>query len=246
MKYPNTCFAMLALVALAPAGLSSASAQTATSRDPIVITPPAVQNGSNWSRAPFPAARPRDDVRPADGQAIDLNVPPNTPASDPEPNPLPEPTVAIFQTAPAPAYATTTVPAPAYATTTVAEPVLTPTGRTGVAVSLDASQTVAAINAGAYASREQLVADIESRMKAVDTAMKPMQDSTRQMSADGRTQYKAAEDEIKQAERALRNSLRAARRASATEWESARAQLASDFQAYASSVSRLDAAAGIR
>lgn len=231
MKYPNTCFAMLALLSAAPAGIATVSAQTASSRDPIVITPPAVPNGSNWNRAPFPAARQRDDVRPPDGQAVDQNLPPNTPATDPEPHPLPEPTVAILQPQAGPA----------------ADPALLPTGRptVGVAASLNAAQTAAAIQASAFEAREQLADDIEARMRAANTALASMRSSAREMNADARSQFRAADDEIKQAERAVRDSLRAARRATTAEWESARTRVASAFQAYADAVSRLDASAGL-
>lgn len=231
MKYPNTCFAFLALAVAVPAGVTTASAQVAGSRDPIVITPPAVPNGSNSSRAPFVAERRFDDVKPADGQAIDQDVPPNTPATDPEPNPLPTPTVAIFQPAPTP----------------FADPGLLPTGRptAGVATSLNATQTAATIRAGVFESREQMLADVEARINVADTAMRGMRSSVRQMSAEGRTQFRAAEDQVKQTERALRNSIKAARKASATEWESARAQLASAFEAYAAALAHVDAVAGV-
>jgi hypothetical protein len=44
------------------------------------MTPPAVQDGSNWSRAPLPAKRQFNDVKSPDGQAIDQlpEVPPNS------------------------------------------------------------------------------------------------------------------------------------------------------------------------
>ena len=91
------------------AGVSTGFAKTR----PTVITPPAVNNGSNWSRAPFPAARQFDDVKSADGRAID-QVGPNGPTANNEPEVAPA-RVAIMQKTPAPAV--------------VAEPTLMPTGR---------------------------------------------------------------------------------------------------------------------
>src|SRR2546423_8607396 len=61
MKYPHTQrIAFLAIGALVGAGLNSALAQSA---HPTVITPPAINDGSNSSRAPFPASRQFDDVK---------------------------------------------------------------------------------------------------------------------------------------------------------------------------------------
>ncbi len=36
---------------------------------PFAVTSPAIKDGSNFSRAPFPAARPFDDVKAPDGEA---------------------------------------------------------------------------------------------------------------------------------------------------------------------------------
>lgn len=104
----------LGLGALAGGGLYAQSAK------PVVITPPAVQNGSNWSRAPFPAQRQFDDVKGPDGHAIDQMVPPNSPATNLEPA---VPVASTTYVAPAPVPATTTVVA------VPADPALTPTGR---------------------------------------------------------------------------------------------------------------------
>ena len=82
MKNSNTPrFALAAAIsAAAISSFATAFAQT-ESRKPIVITAPAVKDGSNSSRAPFVAARQFDDVKSPDGQSIDQNVPPNTPAT---------------------------------------------------------------------------------------------------------------------------------------------------------------------
>lgn len=91
------------------AGVSTASATTR----PTVITPPVVNNGSNWSRAPFPAARQFADVKSADGRAID-QLGANTPNANIEPAVAPA-RVAIMQRTPAP--------------TALGDPGLLPTGR---------------------------------------------------------------------------------------------------------------------
>lgn len=232
MKYPNT---RLALVALGAAAISfSTSFAQTESRKPIVITPPAVKDGSNASRAPFPAARPHDDIKAPNGQPVDQNVPPNTPATDPEPNVLPEARVAIFQPGP-----------PAGIT---ADPGILPTGRTNVSVatSLDSVTVVPAIRAGTFDNRDHVFTDIETRVKATDTAIAAVRGSSRNMSDSGRTQFNASDAQVKVTEKALRKSLKAARKASASEWDAARAQLAADYEAYASALASVDAAAGVR
>ena len=118
--------AILTVGALACAGLPLTHAQSAR---PVVITPPAVQNGSNWSRAPFLAQRQFDDVKGPDGQAIDQTVPPNSSATNLEPA---VPVAATTYVAPAPA-ATTVVAVPA-------DPALTPTGRPTVMATPAAQQ----------------------------------------------------------------------------------------------------------
>lgn len=238
MKYPHTCLALLAMSGVALGGVSPAFAQS-VSREPIVITPPAKPDGSNASRAPFAAARPFDDVRPADGQPVDIGVPPNTPASNSEPA-LPPPAVAILGPRPD-ATATTTV------VTVPADTTLTPTGRSTVAVatSLEATRVVPSLRAATHSSREQVIADVEARLTASEKPLASLRSSASEMSATGRTQFKSSDDAVKERERALRSSIRAARNASAAEWEAARSRLAADYEAYAAALASLDAAAGI-
>jgi hypothetical protein len=233
MKYPNTRLALAAASLAALASFSSTSfAQD--SRKPIVLTPPAVNNGSNASRAPFPAARTFDDVKAPNAEPIDKNVAPNTPATDQEPNPLPEARVAIFQ--------------PAQPAGILADPGVLPTGRTSVVVatSVDSVTVVPAIRAGMFESREQVLTDIETRLKNSNTAMASIRSTSSSMSESGRMQFKAAEGQVKESEKALRKSIKAARKATAQEWESARAQLAADYEAYASALASVDTAAGVR
>lgn len=229
----KSCLSLVLTAAIALPTLSPVVAQVAENRKPIVISAPAVQNGSNASRAPFIANRPFDDAQRPNGQPIDLNVPPNTPATDPEPDPLPMPRVAILQRTPAPAM--------------TADPGLLPTGRTTVSVttSVDSATVLPAVRASMFESRAQTIADIESRLNTADKALASVRASSSQMSGAGRDQFKAAEDDVKAREKALRKSLRAARNASSAEWEGARNQLASDYEAYATALARIDAATGV-
>ena len=229
MKYPKNT--RLALVAISAAALASLSTSFAQANKPIIITPPAVKDGSNSSRAPFAASRPQDDLKAPDAQPIDQNVPPNTPATNTEPNVLPEARVAVMQPA-----------APA------ANPGTLPTGRTSVAVasSLDGLTVVPTIRAATFESRDAVINDIETRCKACDSAMHSMRGTAGAMSSSGQTQFKSADEQVKSTEKALRKSVKAARKASAQEWDAARAQLASDYEAYAAALASVDVAAGVR
>src|SRR4051812_20717901 len=89
---------ILTLLFGACAGLClTATAQNSARRSgTVIITPPAINDGSMQSRAPFPSARPFDDVKGPDGVAIDI-LPPNTAATSPEPFLPPAPRFAILQ-----------------------------------------------------------------------------------------------------------------------------------------------------
>jgi vacuolar-type H+-ATPase subunit H len=220
----------LAVGALLAAGVSTTSAQNNNGR-PVVITPPAVKDGSNWSRAPFPAQRQMDDVKSPDGQAIDTTLPPNSPASNIEP-PTPPPRVAIFQSAPTP-------------TPTAVDPGVLPTGRVAVATSLNAQTFAPTIRSATFENRAQIIADIESRVQSTESALDSLRRTNNQLSADARRSFDTAANDLKDKAKALRKSIDSARKATAGEWENARAQLAANFDDYATSVARIDATAGI-
>lgn len=226
MKYPHTrLIASLAIGALA--GFSSLFAQT--SGKPIVISPPAVNNGSNWSRAPFPAQRQFDDTKGPDGKAID-ETGPNSTVANIEPPPPPA-RVAILQSAPAPFGA---------------EPGLLPTGRTTVVVAapLDATTFAPSIRTMSFASRDQMLTDIEARVKSSEKAIASLHNTTSQMGTAGRQQFTTAADDVKAKAKALRKSIKDARKATDAQWDAARAQVASDYEAYAAAVAQIDAATG--
>lgn len=228
MKYPHTRV-ILAIGVIASAGFSTLLAQTNDGR-PIVISPPAIKDGSNWSRAPFPAQRQFDDVNPPNGKAID-ETGPNSPVAKIEPPP-PEARVAILQPTPAPEI--------------FGEPGLLPTGRTTVIIAtpLEVTTFAPSIRTMTFASRDQMLADIEARVKNSERAVNSLRGTTNQMSATGRQQFTAASDEVKQKARALRKTLKDARKASDAQWDSIRMQLAADYEAYAAAVARIDAATG--
>lgn len=218
------------------AGACLAGAIVATAQDNVTVIPrPQVNDGSNASRAPFPTDRTFSDVTPPDGEAIDESLPPNTEAT--EPAPPPPPTVAIFQSE---------QPAPDSGLG-ASEPTLAMTGRptTGVSASLEATRIAAAIRSQPETGREQLFTDVESRLKSGASSLQALRNSTRNVGAAAREQFDDAADDLRDKEKALRKSLKAARKAKADNWESAREQLAADYEAYAAAAARVDSAAGI-
>jgi hypothetical protein len=229
MKHPHTQRIAFAIGAFLSTGLiSTALAQSA---HPIVITPPAVKDGSNWSRAPFPAARQFDDVKAPDTFAID-QIGANSAVANIEPLP-PAARVAVMQPA-----------APAFGV----EPGLLPTGRTTVvmAAPFQSATYTTTIRSASMESRNQIVPEIETRLHASEESLAVMNHSKKDMSAEGRQAFEAAEADARQQAKALHKSLRTAKNAKDAQWEAAREQLASDYDAYAATLARIDAASGAR
>jgi hypothetical protein len=226
MKYPKTYLALLAL-----GGASLSFAQSTNT-----ISPPPKPDGSVGSRAPFPQSR--NDVKSPDGSAIDASAPAATVPAEP----LPAPAVTVM--GPTPSTTTTAVVVTPPAATTDAA--LSPTGRTMIsaAASLESTRISPSIRAATFTSRESTVADIDARLTASEKSLAALRSSSSEMSASGKTQFKTADDVVKEREKALRSSIRAARNASETEWDSARSKLAADYEAYASALASVDAAAG--
>lgn len=196
---------------------------------PVVITPPAVHDGSNFSRAPFPAERAMNDVTPPNGEAFNQEMPPNTPSTTPAPIAPPVPSVAVLEPR------------------TRTEPGLMPTGRPTVAASasLDASQIEPQIRQTSFEARDDLVDGLRVRLRQSELAMQEFRRSEHEMSAEGRSQFKSAADDVHARQKALEKSLRAAADSSSSNWDAARAQLASDYDAYAASLQQVDVAVGV-
>jgi hypothetical protein len=227
MQYTITRLFLVAGIA-ALTGIPTIQAQThKRASAPVVITPPAVPDGSNFSRAPFPAARPQNDVTPPNAEAFDQNVPPNTPSTTPDPIAPPPPTVAILQPR--------------------GEPGLMPTGRPTVAAAaaLDSARLEPTIRSAAFESRDDLIDNVRTRVRQSDETVNEFRRSKSEMSTEGRSQFDADLSDVHAKAKALEKSLRAADRASSANWEAARAQLAADYDAYAAALARLDTAVGV-
>jgi hypothetical protein len=230
---------LLLTCTLGTAGLFAAPAQPKTPPavpdKPTIATPPAVKQGAVENPAPFPSARQFEDDKGPNDRAIS-RAPESTPATTPPAPPSNVKARVERDTAPA---ITTVPPQP--------DPGSLPTGRAtmALAASLDAPTFGPSLRSASVATRTQVIADLESRMTTAENALTTMGNSVSEMSADGRQRFKAASDEVKERSRALRKSVQAARQASEQQWESARAQLASDYDAYAAALGRIDAAATV-
>jgi hypothetical protein len=124
---------------------------------------------------------------------------------------------------------------------------LTPTGRTATAVtsSLDSVKIAPTIRATTLTSREPVILDIESRIASTDTAMASYNASMSEMNDESRKQFKMVASEVKERGKALKKSLQNARTATEQDWDRARSQLASDYEAYAAALARVDAVTGV-
>lgn len=218
----------LILAAAAPLAAPSVSAETPKRASaPIVITPAAIPDGSNFSLAPFPAARPQNDVTPPNGQAFDESLPPNTPGTTPAPIPPPVPTLAVLQPR--------------------TEPGLMPTGRPSIAASaaLAPQQVEPMIRDTGFENRGNLIDGLRLRERQSETTLVDFHRTENQMSAEGRTQFQPLYDTARERQKALDKSLHAAADASAGSWDQARAQLVADYDAYAAAVQQVDVAVGV-
>lgn len=230
MKFVHTSSLLLASIALA----ASVQPMFAQQSRPAAFVIPRVMipDGSNQSRAPFPSQRPQNDVKGPDGQALDQDLPPNTPATElPAP---PPPTVAVLQQG-----------QPGITTT---GPVLAMTGRptVGLTAGLSPTAVTTTIRSQTFQGRDDMLKDIETRVAAAEIPLQEFRRSEAEMAAGARDQFRSAADELVAKERALSNSLYNARRANQTDWAAVQAQLAADYEAYAASAAKLDAAAGIQ
>lgn len=217
MKSVSPRLASLLASALALGGLSPAFAEHAT-RAPVVIQRPIVNDGSVASRTPFLSERPFNDAKGPDGQAIDPDLPPNTPATDvPKP---PPPVASIGRRA--------------------TEPTLAPTGPSTLATTVDAVRVSPGIRAMAFESRDTMLNDLDTRIDGAIKAMNSDRDIQRDMTATTRDQFKDAIEQVELKERALRHSIKEARKADAASWDSARSEIAANYDMFAAAAQTFD------
>jgi hypothetical protein len=112
----------------------------------------------------------------------------------------------------------------------------------GASASLNTADSVHAIQAQAMDSREQLLAELHTRVDASAKAMASVRKSGAKLDGDAKMKFSAASADVKAREKTLQKSLKAAEKADASTWGAARAKLADDFSAYASAVAQAEVA----
>jgi hypothetical protein len=115
---------------------------------------------------------------------------------------------------------------------------------TGSAFSGAADPLVSSIHSGGFESRAQLASDIEQRLDAQKDTLKSLKKDSKNLDGQARSDFKAAWDEVEAREKDLKRSLRELRNASQDRWESARSELAANYQAYNAAIARAQMQSG--
>jgi hypothetical protein len=123
------------------------------------------------------------------------------------------------------------------------EPALVPTGLVNISAAgaTDAARIVPGVRVMAFDSRETLLPELNSRIDSTTAYMNANRDIMRDLTAGPRDRLKEAIADVEQRERAVRHSIKEAKKADANDWESARAQLAADYEAFGASAASFDA-----
>ena len=134
-------------------------------------------------------------------------------------------------------------PPAAGAPSSTADAALTPTGRVNALLpsAAEAAKFAAGIRTAPLTVRDSVVADVAAKTMAAEQTVTGVEKSSGEMNAEGRQQLKEASETAKEKAQVLRQSIQKAGRAGGSEWDGARAQLASDYEAFAAAVSRVDA-----
>jgi hypothetical protein len=116
------------------------------------------------------------------------------------------------------------------------------TGETSA--SLQADETVRAIQSTRFATRDQVTATVEQRLSATSGLLTELRGRADAAGDASKASFGRAAAEVRQREQNLRNSLKAAGKAtSETSWGAAQSQLAQDYSAYARAVAEAEVAA---
>lgn len=109
---------------------------------------------------------------------------------------------------------------------------------TAASLALDPATGANAIRTSELDARDQLGDQVAQNIDSGSRALSAAEAQAKQLDAQSRAEFDAASQVARDAERRLRQSLRAAQRASATDWEQARAARASDYEAYLQAVAQ--------
>lgn len=108
----------------------------------------------------------------------------------------------------------------------------------GAALSDATDPLHSSLQSGDHASRSQLINDVEQRIDSQRDSVKALKSQGKQLQGQAKSDFKAALDEVENREKDLKRSVREVRNASQENWDSARSQLASNYQAYMAALSR--------
>ncbi len=114
----------------------------------------------------------------------------------------------------------------------------------GTAFSGTPDPFLSTIQSGDFASRNQLVNDIEQRLDMQRDALKSLKGEGKRLQGQAKSDFKAALDELESHEKDLKRSLRRARNASADSWNTDRSELASHYDAYVAAFARIQTQLG--
>jgi len=103
--------------------------------------------------------------------------------------------------------------------------------------------TASAIRSTTPERRDQLAMQVEKNIEDGQLALEAARKQSNQLDEESRTVLKTAVRDAFTAQRRLHKSLKAAERASANEWERARAELASDYEDYIQAVAQAESIA---
>lgn len=96
-----------------------------------------------------------------------------------------------------------------------------------------------------FAGKDDLVDNLRVRERDSESTVLEFRRSENEMSSQGRSQFQSIDDEAHARRKALDHSLRAAADSSRSNWENAREQLATDYDAYAATLIQADTAVGV-
>lgn len=115
---------------------------------------------------------------------------------------------------------------------------------TGTAnASFDAAPAARSIRGATFATRDRMETDVKEGMSQGHRAMVEAKARAERLDDKARADFKAATNEVAVREKQLKASAKAASKASAENWEAARAKLAADQEAYAQAVAQAQAQA---
>lgn len=107
--------------------------------------------------------------------------------------------------------------------------------------SFDAAPAARSIRGATFATRDQMETDVKESMSQGHRAVVEAKARAARLDDKARADFKAAANEVAVREKQLKASAKAASKATAENWEAARAKLAADQEAYAQAVAQAQA-----